>query len=187
MPFTFKPLADLPEVVLIEPKIFRDERGFLFPSFVRSEFEKGGVAASFVQDIVSSSKERGVLRRLHYQNPPAAQGKLVRATRGEIFDVAVDIRRGSPTFGRWAGARLSAELGQTLWLPAGFAHGFCTLTPDVEVLYKMTHEYSPSHEGIVRWDDPAIGIRWPVEKPILAPKDARAPHLKDARIEFRYP
>lgn len=185
MPFAFKPLAGLPEVVLIEPKIFRDERGFVFPSFVRSEFEKAGIATSFAQDLVSRSKSRGVLRGLHYQNPPAAQAKLVRATRGEIYDVAVDIRRGSPTFGRWAGARLAADTGHTLWLPAGFAHGFVALTDEVEILYKMTHEYSPSHEGVVRWDDPAIGIEWPVDKPILAARDAQAPLLKDARIEFR--
>lgn len=172
---------------MIEPRIFRDDRGFVFPSYVRSEFEKQGVAPIFSQDLVSYSKDAGVLRGLHYQNPPAAQGKLVRPTRGKIFDVAVDIRRGSPTFGRWASVDLDAARGQTLWIPPGFAHGFCALTPDVEVLYKLTHEWSPAHEGIVRWDDPAIGIGWPVERPILAPKDAQAPLLKDARIDFRYP
>ena len=186
MPFEFKPLPGMPDVVLIEPKIFRDERGFVFPSYVRSEFEKHGIATSFPQDLVSASNDVGVLRGLHYQDPPAAQGKLVRPTRGEIFDVIVDIRRGSPTFGRWASVDLSASRGQTLWIPPGFAHGFCSLTPDVELLYKLTHEWSPAHERIIRWDDPAIGIRWPVEKPILAPKDAQAPLLKDAHIEFHY-
>lgn len=187
MPFEFRPQPELPEVVLVVPKVFRDERGAVFPSYVAREFEAAGIRGPFVQDLVSRSTRRGVVRGLHYQNPPAAQGKLVRATRGELFDVAVDLRRGSPTFGRWTGARLSAESGHALWIPPGFAHGFATLTDDTEMLYKQTHDYSPAHETVVRWDDPAIGIRWPVETPILAPKDAAAPLLKDATIGFRYP
>lgn len=186
LPFEFRPQPEIPEVVLVTPKLFRDERGSLFASYVRSEFEAAGIRADFAQDLVSTSRHQGVVRGLHYQDPPAAQAKLVRCLRGEVFDVAVDIRRGSPTFGRFTSARLSADKAQALWIPAGFAHGFCALSDEVEILYKMTHEYSPAHEGIVRWDDPAIGIVWPVEKPILAPKDARAPLLKDARIAFRF-
>lgn len=186
MPFEFRPRPELPEVVLIVPKIFRDERGAVFPSFVAREFEAAGIPGPFVQDLVSRSTHRGVVRGLHFQDPPAAQGKLVRAIRGEVFDVAVDVRRGSPTFGRHTSARLSGENAHTLWIPPGFAHGFCTLADDVEMLYKQTHDYSPAHERIVRWDDPAIGIPWPVEKPVLAPKDAQAPLLEHAQIGFRH-
>lgn len=187
MPFEFRPTRELPEVVLVVPKMFRDERGSIFPSYVRSEFAAHGIAEVFVQDLVSTSDKRGVVRGLHHQAPPAAQGKLVRVTRGEIFDVAVDVRHGSPTFGRWTSAELSAENAHTLWIPKGFAHGFCTLTEGVEILYKMTDEYSPAHERTLRWDDPTIGIPWPVEKPILAQRDAAAPLLADAPREHDHP
>lgn len=178
MSFRFRRL-DIPEVVIIEPLVFQDERGFFMESYKHSEFAASGINESFVQDNHSRSK-RGVLRGLHYQNPPWAQGKLVRAIAGEVYDVAVDIRRGSRTYGRWIGALLSEENKRMLYIPAGFAHGFLVLSEVAEVLYKTTEEYAPESEAGIIWDDPAIGIKWPIEKPILAPKDARWPILSEA-------
>lgn len=184
MPFTFRPEVVLPEVILIEPKVFGDERGWFMEIYKESDFVKAGIPQKFVQYSHSYSLPRGILRGLHFQNNPFAQGKLVRCIFGEIFDVAVDLRKGSPTFGKWAGANLSAENKKMLWLPPGFAHGFCTLSDVAEVIYGMTAEYTPAAEGIVRWNDPAIGIKWPVESPLLASKDEQAPLLSDVDCNF---
>ena len=162
----------IPDVVLLEPQVFGDARGFFYESFNAQKFhDVTGVRAEFVQDNHSRSVQ-GVLRGLHYQLPPKAQGKLVRATVGEVFDVAVDIRRGSPTFGQWVGEILSEENKRQMWIPAGFAHGFVVLSDVAEFLYKTTDYYSPNHERCIRWDDPTIGIRWPlVDAPQLSGKD----------------
>lgn len=173
----------LPEILLIEPRLFPDERGFFMESFNRAAFARAaGRVVDFVQDNHSLSA-KGVLRGLHYQLPPDAQGKLIRVVAGEIFDVAVDIRSGSPTFGRWVGERLSAENRRQLWIPEGFAHGFLTLTDRAEVLYKASAYYAPQSERSLAWDDPAIGIDWPPEtRPLLSPKDSEAPRLEAAEL-----
>ncbi|HSC68855.1 MAG TPA: dTDP-4-dehydrorhamnose 3,5-epimerase, partial [Cellvibrio sp.] len=168
--------TSIPDVKIFEPKSFGDERGFFFESFNQKQFEEAiGRQVNFVQDNHSKSS-RDVLRGLHYQLPPMAQGKLVRVVQGEVFDVAVDIRKSSATFGQWVGVHLSAENKRQLWIPEGFAHGFLTLSETAEFLYKTTNFYSPSHEGSLLWSDETIGIKWPSEKPpLLAPKDAQAP------------
>ena len=172
----------IPDVLLIEPKVFGDARGFFFESFNQQAFAAAtGVDLPFVQDNHSRSG-RGVLRGLHYQVAPKAQGKLVRVTSGAVFDVAVDIRRDSPTFGRWAGAVLSEENQQQLWIPPGLAHGFVVLTDTADFLYKTTDYYSPAHERAIRWDDPAIGIEWPlaahgIAQPVLSDKDQTGARL----------
>lgn len=178
MSFRFRRL-EIPEVVIIEPRVFQDERGFFMESYKHSEFAASGINESFVQDNHSRSR-RGVLRGLHYQNPPRSQGKLVRAISGEVYDVAVDIRRGSRTYGRWVSAVLSEDNKWMLYVPPGFAHGFMALSEVAEILYKTTEEYAPQAEAGIIWNDPAIGIKWPIEKPILAPKDARWPNLSEA-------
>jgi dTDP-4-dehydrorhamnose 3,5-epimerase len=176
------PLA-LPEVLLIEPRAYEDARGLFFESFNANSFaEAVATGMDFVQDNQSVSK-RGVLRGLHYQLPPHAQGKLVRVAFGEIFDVAVDVRRSSPNFGRWVGQHLSAVNRLQLWIPAGFAHGFVALSEGAEVLYKTTDFYHHAAERALRWNDPALGIDWPAGlAPILSDKDAAAPRLADAEI-----
>lgn len=163
----------IPDVLLIEPKVFGDARGFFFESYNRQVFKAAtGLDVDFVQDNHSKSTQ-GVLRGLHYQLPPKAQGKLVRVVQGEVFDVAVDLRKSSPTFGRWAGEILSAENKKQLWIPPGFAHGFLTLSETAEFLYKTTDYYSPEHERCIRWDDPALGIDWPLHNPpLVSAKDA---------------
>ena len=175
------PLA-IADVILLEPQVFEDERGFFFESFNQQAFERTcGRAPIFVQDNHSRSN-RGVLRGLHYQLPPKAQGKLVRVVYGQVFDVAVDIRRGSPTCGDWVGERLSAENKRQIWIPEGFAHGFLTLSDAAEVIYKTTEFYAQELECCIRWDDPVIGIEWPVTPsvPSLSPKDAKAAPFVDA-------
>ncbi len=174
---------DIPDVVLLEPRVFGDDRGFFYESYNRQVFnEATGLDPDFVQDNHSRSVQ-GVLRGLHYQLPPKAQGKLVRVVDGEVFDVAVDIRKGSPTFGRWVGEVLSAENKRQMWIPPGFAHGFLILSETAEFLYKTTDYYSPAHERCIRWDDPEIGIVWPREAPpILSPKDVIAPGLAAAEL-----
>lgn len=184
MPFEFERLR-IPEVVLVKPKVFADERGFFLETYKHSDFAAAGIEARFVQDNRSRSL-RNVLRGLHYQNPPQAQGKLVSVVLGEVFDVAVDIRRDSPTYGEWVGATLSSENGHALYVPPGFAHGFCALSEVAEVSYKVTCEYSPEHDAGVRWDDPEIGVNWPVEAPALSEKDAQLPRLRDADNRFDY-
>lgn len=171
----------IPDVILFTPKVFGDERGFFYESFNQQNFvELTGLKRQFVQDNHSKSQE-GVLRGLHYQLPPKAQGKLVRVVQGEVFDVAVDIRKSSPTFGQWVGATLSAENKQQLWIPEGFAHGFVTLSDTAEFLYKTTDYYAPEYERSIAWDDPAIGINWPFKsEPTLSAKDQNAQLLAAA-------
>jgi dTDP-4-dehydrorhamnose 3,5-epimerase len=169
--------------LLLTPRVFGDERGFFFESWNQQAFNAAAGDTAFVQDNHSRSS-RGVLRGLHYQLPPHPQGKLVRCVLGEIFDVAVDIRRSSPTFGQWVGAVLSADNKQQLWVPAGFAHGFLTLSEQAEVLYKTTDFWSRECERAIRWDDPQLGIVWPLEalagaEPQLSEKDAVAPLLAE--------
>jgi dTDP-4-dehydrorhamnose 3,5-epimerase len=172
----------IPDVLLIEPKVFSDERGLFFESFNKKLFDEAvGSPVDFVQDNHSRSA-RGVLRGLHYQikNP---QGKLVRVVAGEVFDVAVDIRRSSPTFGHWVGAHLSAENKHQLWVPAGFAHGFLTLSESAEFLYKTTDYYCPGHERCIRWDDPDLAIDWPLMgAPTLSGKDTEGATLLRAEV-----
>jgi len=186
MPFKFTPLPALADVVLVEPKAFGDDRGWFMETYKRSEFEANGIPVDFRQDNHSRSTGRGVIRGLHYQKHPAAQGKLVRCVVGAIYDVAVDIRKGSPTYGRWVAAELSAGDRKMLWVPPGFAHGICTLTDLSEVVYKATAEYSAAHDRGIRWNDPAVGVTWPVTPPILSPKDAQAPLLADADNDFQW-
>lgn len=171
----------LPEVMLIEPKVFGDDRGFFYESWNARAFAQAGIDAAFVQDNHSRSR-RGVLRGLHYQIQHP-QGKLVRATVGEVYDVAVDLRRSSPNFGRAVGVTLSAENKRMLWIPPGFAHGFVVTSDSADFLYKTTDLYAPQCEGAVRWDDPDVGIAWPDlgMAPLLSGKDAVAPGLADAR------
>lgn len=174
---TFEPTPTLPDVVRIVSVRFTDQRGLFMEAYHEARFREAGITETFVQDNLSESV-RGVLRGLHFQNP-TAQGKLVRAIVGRIFDVAVDIRLGSPTFGRWVGVELSAENGEALWIPGGFAHGFCVLGERAVVSYKCTALYSPRAEHGLRWDDPDVGIDWPVSEPLLSPKDARALTLRE--------
>jgi dTDP-4-dehydrorhamnose 3,5-epimerase len=176
----------LPGVKLITPKIFRDARGLFCETFNARALAAVGVLDAFVQDNHSLSLKKGVVRGLHFQIPPHAQAKLVRVTRGSIFDVAVDIRVGSPTYGHHVSAVLSAGNWQQIWIPEGFAHGFCTLEPDTEVLYKVTDYYAPECDRGLKWDDPALAIAWPVasHEAVLSPKDAQHPPLADLRSSF---
>jgi dTDP-4-dehydrorhamnose 3,5-epimerase len=186
--------STLPGVVIVEPAVFSDDRGWFCESFNEARFTAGlealGLPAPrrFVQDNHSSSKA-GVLRGLHYQLPPHAQGKLVRVVRGAAWDVAVDIRAGSPTFGQWVGVEISADNKRQLWIPEGFAHGFVALQDDTHFLYKTTDVYARDCERAVRWDDPALAIAWPlpagVAAPLVAPKDAAAPWLAQAELPPR--
>jgi dTDP-4-dehydrorhamnose 3,5-epimerase len=178
----FLPTA-VPDVIIIEPKVFSDERGFFFETYQTKRFAAAGITASFVQDNHSGSQQ-GTLRGLHYQIK-RAQGKLVRAIAGEIFDVAVDIRRSSPTFGRWVGVHISAQNRRQLWIPAGFAHGFYVLSEWAELAYKASNYYSPQWERTLYWNDPQIGIQWPLldGKPlIISEKDGHGLLLKDAEL-----
>lgn len=184
MPFLFDSL-EIPEVVVIEAKSFDDHRGYFMETYKSSEFTSNGIGDRFVQDNYSHS-HRGVFRGLHYQNPPSAQAKLVKVFRGEILDVAVDIRDGSPTYGKFVTASLSDKNGLMLFVPAGFAHGFCTLSDEADVLYKVTAEYAPECDRGIRWDDPAIGLELPIEEVILSEKDERMPLLADADNGFVY-
>lgn len=182
MPFQFRRLQ-IPDIVLVEAQSFPDHRGFFLETYRMSSFEANGISGVFVQDNLSYSFH-GVLRGLHYQNHPKAQGKLVTVLRGEIFDVAVDIRRGSPTYGQWMGMTLSADSCGMLYIPVGFAHGFCVTGGEAMVSYKVTEEYAPDLDRGIAWNDPEIGIRWPVETPVLSAKDAQLPLLRDADNSF---
>lgn len=170
--------ADLPGVLIITPRVFKDARGFFLESYNCVQFRAHGIDTVFVQDNHSSST-RGTLRGLHFQLPPMAQDKLVRCVRGAIWDVAVDIRVGSPTLGRWVGVELNAANFRQLYIPSGFAHGFCVLSAEAEVLYKASAIYSPAHERGIAWDDPRIGIAWPIAEPLLSDRDRRAESLAD--------
>jgi len=179
-----RPLS-LSEVIEVTPRRFGDHRGFFSEVWSELRFAEAGIGTRFVQDNVSVSRTKGVLRGLHFQLPPAAQAKLVRVARGAIFDVAVDVRPRSPTFKRWAGALLSAEKWNQLFIPEGFAHGFIALEDETEVNYKVSTPYSPEHERSIRWNDPSIGIEWPFEgHPVLSEKDERAPLLADVETGF---
>ncbi|OWU66746.1 dTDP-4-dehydrorhamnose 3,5-epimerase [Roseovarius sp. 22II1-1F6A] len=178
----------LPGLLLIEPRRFGDHRGFFAETYNRQAYEAHGITTDWVQDNHSLSATPGTLRGLHFQAPPNAQAKLVRCGRGRLFDVVVDLRRGSPTFGQWEGFELSAENGHQLLIPVGFAHGFVTRERDTEIVYKCSDYYAPETEGAVVWDDPDVGIDWGFEgtAPILSDKDRAAPRLKDFETPFTY-
>lgn len=175
---------DIEGPVLIEPRRFADPRGIFSEVWKASTHAEIGITTSFVQDNHSLSRPKGTVRGLHYQRPPTAQGKLVRCVRGAILDVAVDIRRGSPSFGKFVAVELSAENWKQLWIPRGFAHALCTLTEDTEVLYKVDAPYDPATDSAIRFDDPAIGIPWPIPaaEALLSDKDRAAPLLAEALI-----
>lgn len=185
MPFEFTPL-EIPEVLLIAPRLFPDERGAFAETYKHSDFTRAGIPEHFVQDNYSTSL-KNVLRGLHYQLAPQSQGKLVRCLRGRIFDVAVDLRRGSPSFGRWVGRELSGDNGLMLYVPPAFAHGFAVLSDRADVLYKCTAEYAPEADRGILWNDPDINISWPLgAPPLLSPKDSALPLLRDAELNFSY-
>lgn len=178
--------TQLDGVLIIEPKVIDDNRGFFMECYVKERFAGFGVVRDFVQDNHSLSRLPGTIRGMHYQLNPKAQAKLMRVIRGEILNVVVDIRRGSPSYCGWVGVNLSAENRKQLFIPEGFANGYCTLTPDVEVMYKVDDYYAPEFDRNFRWDDPEVGIEWPVTDPILSDRDRRAPLLKDAENNYRY-
>jgi dTDP-4-dehydrorhamnose 3,5-epimerase len=182
MPFQFQRL-EIPDLVLVEAQSFPDHRGFFLETYRMSGFSANGISDAFVQDNLSHSHQ-GVLRGLHYQKHPRAQGKLVTVLRGEIFDVAVDIRKGSPTYGQWVGLTLSDDCFRMLYVPIGFAHGFCVLSEEAVVSYKVTEEYAPDLDRGIVWNDPDIGIHWPVGNPVLSAKDAQLPQLREADNNF---
>lgn len=172
-------------LLIVEPDVFADERGFFLESYNVTRYAQAGIGETFVQDNLSQSK-RGVLRGLHYQAPPLAQGKLVQVIRGSVLDVAVDIRFGSPTFGKYVTVELSEENKKQFWIPAGFAHGFLSLEDDTLFAYKCTNVYSKEHDRGVRWNDPAIGIEWGTETPIISEKDQQHPLFADIPEEFTF-
>lgn len=181
MPFEFKQM-EIPGLVQIQPRVFGDSRGYFFETYKKSDFVDNGIDYNFVQDNYSFST-RNVLRGLHFQLPPAAQGKLVSVVRGRAWDVAVDIRRDSLYYLQWEAVELSAENHIMLFIPPGFAHGFVALTDEVHFLYKCTSQYAQELERGIRWNDPEIGIKWPVEHPVVSERDAKLPLLKDAEID----
>jgi dTDP-4-dehydrorhamnose 3,5-epimerase len=182
MPFSFQP-AVLPDIIIIETQRFKDDRGFFFESYKQEDFLTAGISGTFVQDNFSFSVQ-GVLRGLHYQKTPYAQAKLIIVSKGEIFDVAVDIRKKSATYGQWIGITLSSENGRMLYIPAGFAHGFFVLSDEAYVTYKVTSEYYPALDRGIIWNDPDIDIAWPAPNPLLSPKDAQLPRLREADNDF---
>ena len=182
MPFTFQQMK-IPDVILIEPKIYTDTRGYFTETYKRSEFIENGINENFVQDNWSHSM-KGTLRGLHFQKQPKAQAKLVMVLKGEVFDVAVDIRKGSSTYGKWVGLNLSGKKAQMLYIPAGFAHGFCVLSDEADFVYKVSDEYSPELDSGILWNDPDIGIDWLITDPLLSAKDMALPLLKDADLDF---
>lgn len=169
---------------ILEPVVHGDNRGFFMESYNEEVMQKAGVNFQFIQDNQSLSAEVGVLRGLHYQLNPKAQTKLIRVLSGVIYDVIVDVRRSSPTFGQWVGVILSEYNKRQLLVPKGFAHGFCTLVPNTQVLYKVDEYYSPENDRGILWNDPSLGIDWPVANPVLSDKDKRHPLLKDAELNF---
>lgn len=175
--------TSIPDVILVKPDVFRDERGYFMESFHVEKFAQHGIETKFVQDNESLS-QKGVLRGLHFQRPPWAQGKLVRVIRGAVLDIAVDLRTNSPTFGKWVSMELSGENKWLCWIPAGFAHGFVTLEDNTIFSYKCTNFYNKASEGSVRWNDPKIGIDWKIDNPILSEKDAIAPFLSEIGYPF---
>ena len=184
MPFIFQRL-DIPEIILIEPRRFVDTRGFFMETYKYSDFLRNGIQEHFVQDNYSRSV-RDVLRGLHYQRNPHAQGKLIQCIKGKIFDVAVDIRKGSPSFMQWISSELSEENNRMFYVPPGFAHGFIVLSDIADVIYKCTKEYSPEDDRGIIWNDPDIQIQWPIQEPVLSEKDSRHPLLRDADNNFEF-
>ena len=179
--------TELKGVFVLEPQVFGDARGWFMESWSQRKMHDAGIDVQFVQDNQSFSAQKGTLRGLHYQLNPMCQAKLLRCTRGKIFDEAVDIRKGSPQYGKWVGVELSAENKKQLFIPRGFAHGFITLTDDVEVQYKADNYYAPECDGNIRWDDPDIGVEWPLKPVILSEKDSKAPLLKErTNLNFVY-
>ncbi|SDN59162.1 dTDP-4-dehydrorhamnose 3,5-epimerase [Paenibacillus sp. yr247] len=174
----------LPDVRVFEPTAHGDHRGFFMESYNRQILANLGIHQEFIQDNHSLSVQAGILRGLHYQLAPKAQSKLVRVLSGAVYDVVVDIRKGSPTFGEWVGVILSAENKRQILVPQGFAHGVCTLVPNTQLLYKVDQYYSPQHDRGILWNDPQLGIDWPVSDPILSDKDRQHPHLQQAEINF---
>jgi dTDP-4-dehydrorhamnose 3,5-epimerase len=175
MPFTFTPTA-LPGVTIVEPRVHEDHRGFFMETYKKSEFAAAGIEADFMQDNHSRSVQ-GTLRGLHFQRDPKAQAKLVRVIAGEVFDVAADVRPDSPTYGVWVSVVLSGENRRSVFIPAGYAHGFCVTSSEAQILYKATGEYAPELEWGVRWDDPLLAIPWPIAEPVLSERDQRWPRL----------
>jgi len=180
--------TSLQGVLVLKPRRFVDERGFLVESYAERPFREAGITAKFVQDNHSCSLRQGTIRGLHFQLPPAAQAKLVRVIRGWVYDVAVDLRRGSPTYGQWVAERLSAKGGEQIYLPQGFAHGFCTLEPDTEVIYKVDSYYAPAHDSGIIWNDPTLNIPWPIaaDAAILSEKDRKLGTFAEFTSPFQY-
>lgn len=178
--------TEISGAVIVEPKVFGDNRGWFYESYSKSEFEKFGIKADFVQDNRSFSAQKGTLRGLHCQTEPKAQAKLVSCTKGAILDVAVDIREGSPTYLKWVAVELNEENKKMLFVPKGCLHGFVTLTENVEVSYKVDELYSPENDRSVCWCDPEIGVEWGVETPVLSEKDKNAPLLKNSDVQFKF-
>ena len=184
MPFKFERL-EIPEILLIEPMVFRDDRGFFMETYKKNDFKEFGIDNYFIQENHSLST-KGTLRGLHYQKEPMAQGKLVRVIKGKIFDVGVDIRKNSPTYGKYASRVLSSENRLMLYIPEGFAHGFCVLSDEAEVMYLTTEVYSSECDRGIIWNDCELAIDWPIQNPIVSEKDANQPTLRDADINFEY-
>jgi dTDP-4-dehydrorhamnose 3,5-epimerase len=184
MVFRFIP-SEIPEVILIDPPVVADDRGFFMETYKASEFAAFGIIETFVQSNHSKSS-KGILRGLHYQKNPKAQAKMVRAVTGEVYDVVLDLRRGGPSFGKWMAVILSAENKKMLYIPAGFAHGFCVTSDEAEILYMTTEEYAPYLEAGVSWNDPELAIKWPTNEPTLSPRDRAWPPLRDADNNFTY-
>ena len=175
--------TDIPDLLIVKPKVFEDDRGYFFESYNKEEFLKHGINQNFVQDNESKSG-KGVLRGLHFQKPPFAQGKLVRVIKGAVLDVAVDLRKNSPTYGQWYSIELSESNKLMYWIPPGFAHGFLTLENDTIFFYKCTNFYNKESEGSIRWDDPDLNIKWGIKNPILSGKDKNAPLFKYFETPF---
>ena len=184
MTCTFRRLQ-IPDVILVEPKLISDNRGFFYESFKESDFFKNGITEKFVQDNFSHST-RDVIRGLHYQQKPKAQAKLITVVTGKIFDAVVDIRKNSPSYGKWVSEILSEDDHRLLYVPEGFAHGFCVLSQEADVFYKVSNEYSKEHERGIIWNDPTINISWPIEKPIISDKDNQLLLLKNSDNDFIY-
>lgn len=178
--------TDIEDVLIIEPRVFGDHRGWFTETYSKEKFREFGIDIDFIQDNHSLSVQKGTLRGLHFQLNPRAQTKLVRCTKGKILDVTVDIRDGSPTYKKWVAVELTEDNKKQLLIPKGFAHGFLTLTDDVEVQYKVDEYYSPENDRSIRFDDPEIGVAWDVDSPILSDKDLNAPSLKESDINFKY-
>lgn len=176
--------TEIEDVLIVEPKAFGDNRGWFMESYSKRDFEAAGIMANFVQDNRSFSSKKGIIRGLHFQRNPMCQAKLLTCLKGEILDVAVDLRKDSPTYKKWISVKLSAENKKQIFIPKGFAHGFLTLTDDVEIMYKCDEFYSPESDGGIRFDDPEIGVDWGIKDPILSEKDKNAPFLKDIELDF---